>query len=165
MQSRVGIRTRCAVSANTSGGRPDDSGPKSRLSSGEKAKRCTDSPPRAPYAVGLTIGLQRRPHLPVHKGPVVQTGTLQVSVINNEAQRLDQMKLGAGTGAEPCHVARVRRYLRMVENDMEHGSRIKKRLHRSEDARKDGGKRPPPYVLSSVPDPPGPYGRINDAAY
>ena len=81
--------------------------------------------------------------------PVIQPGPLEVLVVNDKAKRLDKVELYARARAKARHVAGVRRYLRMVENDMEHGSRIKKRLHRSEDARKDGGKPRRPLFTSA----------------
>jgi hypothetical protein len=52
---------------------------------------------------------------------VVQTGAAQFRVVQREAQRLDQVQSAAGIGAEPDDIAGVRRNLRLVEDDLEHG--------------------------------------------
>jgi hypothetical protein len=53
--------------------------------------------------------------------PVIQPGTLEVLVVNDKAKRLDKVELYARACAKPRHVTGVRRYFRMVEDDMEHG--------------------------------------------
>ena len=52
--------------------------------------------------------------------PVVEAGTLEVAVLQLEAQGLDEVQAGAGDGAEPGNVAGVRRDLRL-EEDYLHG--------------------------------------------
>ena len=51
---------------------------------------------------------------------VVEAGALQFAIVEPEAQRLDQMQLGAGIGGKPDHVAGIGRNLRMDENDGDH---------------------------------------------
>jgi hypothetical protein len=82
-----------------------------------------------------------------------------VLVVDDEAQWLDKMELDAGSGAEPRHVAGIRRDFRMIEDDMEHSSssKITKNVPaQSEDARKDGGKpRRPLFTSAETGSPAG----------
>ena len=52
---------------------------------------------------------------------VVQSGTLELLVLEVEAERLDQVQAGAGIRREADDVAGVGRDLRMDEDDVEHG--------------------------------------------
>jgi len=44
-----------------------------------------------------------------------------LSVIKTEAKRFHQMKRGAGVGAQPYNIARVRGYAWLMKDDLEHG--------------------------------------------
>jgi hypothetical protein len=52
---------------------------------------------------------------------IVQTGALELSILQTETERANQVELSAGIGAKPDHVAGVRRDLGLVKHDMKHG--------------------------------------------
>ena len=58
-------------------------------------------------------------HVEVHPLFVVEASAAQFFSIEIEAQRLDQVQVGAGVGAQPNDVAGVRRNLRFEKNDMQ----------------------------------------------
>ena len=72
--------------------------------------------PRVGQAVATNA--QRRPD--PHRGEfaVIETGAAQAGIIEGETQRFDQVQRAAGVGAEPDDVARVRRNLGFVEDDV-----------------------------------------------
>src|SRR5665213_2252568 len=51
--------------------------------------------------------------------PVIHAASLEVSIVQNESQRTNQMKLGASRHAKPTDVPRVRRDLRLDEGYLE----------------------------------------------
>lgn len=51
---------------------------------------------------------------------IVQASPTQPTVVEGEAQRLDQVQTGASVRAETNHVAGVRRNFGLVEDDVEH---------------------------------------------
>ena len=51
----------------------------------------------------------------------IEAGTAQPLFVHAEAQRMDQMQVGAGVGGETDDIAGVRRNLRFIEDDMQHG--------------------------------------------
>jgi len=51
--------------------------------------------------------------------PVVQARAPEFPVIDAEAQRMHQMKLAGGAGAEPCNIAGIRWNLRLVQDDVQ----------------------------------------------
>src|SRR5207244_4789743 len=51
---------------------------------------------------------------------VIEAGAPELAVVEPETERLDQMQLGTRVGRKPDHVARVRRYLRLNENNRYH---------------------------------------------
>ena len=94
----------------------------------------------APSPIGLQIGIERGPYLPVHMRPVIQPSPLEVLVVNNKTQRFDKMELYTRARTKTRHVASVRRYLRMVKDDMEHDfpPDRKRRPRQNGDVNKDG---------------------------
>jgi hypothetical protein len=51
---------------------------------------------------------------------VIEAGALKQLVVHRKTQRLDQMQLATRVGGQSDHVARVRRYLGVHQNDVEH---------------------------------------------
>src|SRR5690554_383330 len=51
---------------------------------------------------------------------VIQAGTPHLLVFQREAQGFNQVQLTAGVGAEPDDIAGVRRYLRLIQNHVQH---------------------------------------------
>jgi len=60
--------------------------------------------------------------MPLHPGVfvVIKAGALKQLVVHRKTEWLDQMQLATRVGGEPDHVARVRRYFGMYQNDVEH---------------------------------------------
>jgi hypothetical protein len=51
---------------------------------------------------------------------IIETGAPQATIIEFESQRMNQVQLTAGIRTQADHVARVRRYLWLMEHDMKH---------------------------------------------
>jgi hypothetical protein len=62
--------------------------------------------------------LERIPELDVDFLPVIEAGAFQRPVVDGESERLNKVKSGAGGKAKPPDVARVRRNLRLDEDDV-----------------------------------------------
>ena len=75
----------------------------------------------SPGSIGLKISLQRRPYRNIHIRPVVQTGSLQMFIINTEAQGFNKMQASPRACTQAGNIARVRWYFRMIKNDVQHG--------------------------------------------
>ena len=72
--------------------------------------------------------LKRIPHADIHVLPVVETGALQLLVINAEAEGLDEVQPGPCRQAQSSHRARVVWNFGLVEDDVEHWSFFSRRL-------------------------------------
>lgn len=51
---------------------------------------------------------------------IIQPGATQLPIVELETQRLHQMQVNAGVGAEANNVAGIRRNLWLIEDDVEH---------------------------------------------
>src|SRR5579884_2923137 len=51
--------------------------------------------------------------------PVIQAGALQFSIVDSKAERLDQMQLASGSGAQARDVAGIGRNFRLDKRDVE----------------------------------------------
>jgi hypothetical protein len=58
-------------------------------------------------------------HVHVDQMPIIETGTLQMLVIDGKAQGLHQMQLNARVGTGAGDIARVAGNLRLYQNDMQ----------------------------------------------
>ncbi len=56
-------------------------------------------------------------HLHRRQFVVIKAGALHFARIERKTQRLDQMQIGAGVGAEADDIARVRREFRLVQKN------------------------------------------------
>ena len=78
-----------------------------------------DEPPARP---GVSeVGVEAGPYRHVHMGPIVKARPFEVAILKFEAQRLDEMQRNLHGGAQSGHIARIRRYFRLKENDMHTG--------------------------------------------
>lgn len=59
-------------------------------------------------------------HLQASPLPVIQPRSSQLFVVEIESKRLDQMKPGAYIGGEPDDIPGIRRYLGLIEDDINH---------------------------------------------
>jgi len=51
---------------------------------------------------------------------IIQSGPAQAFFVEPEAQRVDQVQVGAGVGAEAYNVAGIRWYFRLIKDNMKH---------------------------------------------
>ncbi len=70
---------------------------------------------------GLQRGVQRSVDLQACVFVVVQAGAFELLVLELEAERLDQVQLGAGVGAKADGIAGVGRYFGLEQQDMQRG--------------------------------------------
>src|SRR5439155_16102150 len=93
----------------------------------ERARRFGRQRVPPPRVMRVDRGAARHPVV-VHAEPrvlvVVEAGALQLAIVEPEAQRLDQVQLGAGVRCQSNDVAGVGRDLGLNENDRHHGATI-----------------------------------------
>ena len=53
---------------------------------------------------------------------IVQPGPAQAFFVEPESQRVDQVQVGAGVGAEAYNIAGIRGYFRLIKDNMKHQS-------------------------------------------
>src|SRR5207244_314387 len=58
---------------------------------------------------------------PVNQRPIIHAGSPQRLVIQTKSKPADQVQGGAGGGTQAGDVARIRRYLRFQQSDVQHG--------------------------------------------
>ena len=68
----------------------------------------------------LELG-QRIPGSKIDLAPIIEPGPFQLPIFQRKAKRLDQMQRRASGETKPAHVARVRRNLRLNQNDVKTG--------------------------------------------
>ena len=59
-------------------------------------------------------------HAQCRKFMIIQPGAHELPVLQREAERLDQMQLATGVGAQADDIAGIWRDFRLIENHMEH---------------------------------------------
>ena len=52
--------------------------------------------------------------------PVIETGPSQLAILECETQRLDQVQPGSRVGAQAYDISRIRRNLRLKQNQIKH---------------------------------------------
>lgn len=72
----------------------------------------------------LQIGPESRPYLHAYMRPVIQSGPLEVSILQLEAQRFDQMKIHVHGRAQTRYVSRIGGNFRLKEYNIHTGRQL-----------------------------------------
>ena len=85
---------------------------------GVRSRRALGKVKQVFFSVLAQKVLPRIVHVKVNEFPVIQAGTLQMLVVDFEAERLDEVQRSEGRGAESRDAARIRRNLGFEKNDV-----------------------------------------------